>query len=78
MLNTSQVEFMICFFKLSNENIKTNNNIEVELNEKLIYNDTGLINHNKQEIKLTPTKLGRNDLCNCNSGKKYKYCHGKN
>jgi len=22
-------------------------------------------------------KIGRNDLCLCKSGKKYKYCHGK-
>ena len=24
------------------------------------------------------TKIGRNDPCPCGSGKKYKYCHGKN
>ncbi|HIH2763578.1 MAG TPA: SEC-C metal-binding domain-containing protein [Candidatus Azoamicus sp.] len=24
------------------------------------------------------SKLGRNEICYCNSGKKYKYCHGKN
>jgi uncharacterized protein YecA (UPF0149 family) len=23
-------------------------------------------------------KIGRNDPCPCGSGKKYKYCHGKN
>ncbi|MDO4673376.1 MAG: SEC-C metal-binding domain-containing protein, partial [Porphyromonadaceae bacterium] len=23
-------------------------------------------------------KIGRNDLCPCGSGKKYKNCHGKN
>ncbi|MFI5369852.1 MAG: SEC-C metal-binding domain-containing protein, partial [Spirochaetia bacterium] len=22
-------------------------------------------------------KVGRNDLCPCGSGKKYKYCHGQ-
>ncbi|MHB1666292.1 SEC-C metal-binding domain-containing protein [Thiomonas sp.] len=22
-------------------------------------------------------KVGRNDLCPCGSGKKYKHCHGK-
>jgi preprotein translocase subunit SecA len=22
-------------------------------------------------------KVGRNDVCPCGSGKKYKYCHGK-
>jgi preprotein translocase subunit SecA len=31
----------------------------------------------KQEpIKVAP-KIGRNDLCPCGSGKKYKNCHGK-
>ena len=24
------------------------------------------------------TKVGRNDLCPCGSGKKYKKCHGAN
>jgi preprotein translocase subunit SecA len=27
-------------------------------------------------IKSGGTKLGRNDLCPCGSGKKYKKCHG--
>ena len=27
-------------------------------------------------IELKP-KIGRNDLCYCGSGKKYKNCHGK-
>lgn len=31
----------------------------------------------KQPMKATP-KVGRNDLCPCGSGKKYKNCHGKN
>lgn len=25
-----------------------------------------------------PKKIGRNDPCPCGSGKKYKYCHGRN
>jgi hypothetical protein len=29
-------------------------------------------------IKRTTSKIGRNDLCHCGSGKKYKNCHGKN
>lgn len=30
-----------------------------------------------QTIKRTEKKVGRNDLCPCGSGKKYKKCHGK-
>jgi preprotein translocase subunit SecA len=28
------------------------------------------------QVKRTVAKVGRNDLCPCGSGKKYKYCHG--
>ncbi len=31
----------------------------------------------KQEPIVTGPKIGRNDLCPCGSGKKYKQCHGK-
>ena len=30
------------------------------------------------QIRRTSEKIGRNDPCPCGSGKKYKYCHGKN
>ena len=30
------------------------------------------------EVDLEAVKIGRNDLCWCGSGKKYKHCHGKN
>ena len=29
------------------------------------------------QVKRTVPKVGRNDLCPCGSGKKYKYCHGR-
>jgi len=29
------------------------------------------------QVKRNIPKVGRNDLCPCGSGKKYKYCHGK-
>ncbi len=32
--------------------------------------------HRTQPIKVAP-KVGRNDLCPCGSGKKYKNCHGR-
>lgn len=30
------------------------------------------------ELKSIPKKIGRNDPCYCNSGKKFKKCCGKN
>jgi preprotein translocase subunit SecA len=42
-----------------------------------------LINENKKDNveqketkKLIVKKIGRNDMCPCGSGKKYKFCHG--
>ena len=38
--------------------------------------------HDTREVKREPVRaektVGRNDLCPCGSGKKYKNCHGKN
>jgi preprotein translocase subunit SecA len=31
----------------------------------------------QQPIERQYAKVGRNDLCPCGSGKKYKHCHGK-
>ena len=31
---------------------------------------------NKKFNELSSKKIGRNELCPCNSGKKYKHCHG--
>ncbi len=31
----------------------------------------------KKPVKRAEKKVGRNDLCPCGSGKKYKYCHGR-
>jgi len=31
-----------------------------------------------ETYKRDHAKIGRNDLCPCGSGKKYKNCHGKN
>ena len=31
---------------------------------------------NRQPVVRTEPKIGRNDPCPCNSGKKYKKCHG--
>lgn len=47
-----------------------------EVNKNTITNDS-----KGGEIKRAPQKnlvtVGRNDLCPCGSGKKYKYCHGR-
>jgi len=31
----------------------------------------------KRPISRAMPKVGRNELCPCGSGKKYKHCHGK-
>jgi preprotein translocase subunit SecA len=30
-----------------------------------------------QQLLRNPPRVGRNELCPCGSGKKYKYCHGE-
>ncbi|MCX7589873.1 MAG: preprotein translocase subunit SecA [Patescibacteria group bacterium] len=57
-------------FKLADKNfisLKQNKNFTLTLNENQTNNQKFLINK----------KVGRNDLCPCGSGKKYKKCHGK-
>ena len=34
-------------------------------------------NQNEKFKELSKNKIGRNEPCPCNSGKKYKHCHGK-
>ena len=50
------------------------------INESKV-NKTVTIRKNNQPIDpnnpSTWGKVGRNDLCPCGSGKKYKHCHGK-
>lgn len=68
MLITSKYDFFLLFLKFPIDNIlNVNSNFEFD---KLILNrDINILNKN--------TKIGRNSMCYCNSGKKYKYCHGK-
>ena len=33
-------------------------------------------NFNNSSKDISFKKIGRNELCPCNSGKKYKHCHG--
>ena len=40
----------------------------------------GNANDGKEKVKSTPkrvNKIGRNDVCSCGSGKKYKNCCGR-
>ena len=35
------------------------------------------VQKNKEKVKeISKNKIGRNEPCPCNSGKKYKHCHG--
>ena len=66
--------------------IVSNNKVE-EKKEKLDYksgelesgfkNETGQTSEDKSSPIVKPERIGRNDLCFCGSGKKYKHCHGK-
>lgn len=50
--------------------------IEVEPDKPEDLTDLEILQQHKETVH-TETKIGRNDLCYCGSGKKYKYCHGK-
>jgi preprotein translocase subunit SecA len=39
--------------------------------------DGGASQPQMAQVKRTIPKVGRNDMCPCGSGKKYKYCHGQ-
>ena len=54
--------------------------LNVNINRKPV--QKGIANDGKETIKKEPAtnkkkKIGRNDLCPCGSGKKYKNCHGR-
>lgn len=75
MLNNAKTEFIIYFFNISTENADTNKD-KLALNNFLIYNKVNELNQN-DHTNISNKKIGRNDLCSCKSGKKYKHCHGK-
>ena len=59
-------------------NVRIEMQIEREEVEKETFTNSGAENENiKQPVK-NENKIGRNDLCPCGSGKKYKHCCGKN
>ena len=73
---------------VSNEAIEklneNNNQIETHHNKDENINKNKTIINKTKNIEIDPNnpstwgKVGRNELCPCGSGKKYKNCHGKN
>ncbi len=56
---------------LNNLDVMKINNRQMKKGERQEATGTGI------QIRRTSEKIGRNDPCPCGSGKKYKYCHGK-
>ncbi len=60
--------------------MSSNYDIHSEESNKEIFssNETRkqIANQKKNQV-INPSKIGRNEPCYCQSGKKYKYCHGK-
>ena len=53
--------------------------VTILLNLKIIENPAEKVKENNTSEnfkKLSKSKIGRNEPCPCNSGKKYKHCHG--
>lgn len=73
MLLSFKYEFISLFLKIPINNV-LNNEFESNINfSHLSFNH----NDSTSNIDNKKNKIGRNSLCSCNSGKKYKYCHGK-
>ncbi|QJC29447.1 preprotein translocase subunit SecA [Enterobacteriaceae endosymbiont of Plateumaris pusilla] len=62
------------------QNFRNKNNEKIINNLSLSQKDHNyFINKKKSNINIySLNKIGRNDLCPCSSGKKYKFCHGNN
>lgn len=69
MLYSIKHEFIVNIFRLPFKNFFTDLSVKKEQSSFTSISEVTLKNKNK---------LGRNDVCYCNSGKKYKHCHGKN
>src|SRR6056300_1264462 len=72
------------FFEYKNESFNYFDEMLSNQNERVLKTLFGLelVSENKNSIKnkqpnrIITKKIGRNDLCPCGSGKKYKVCHG--
>lgn len=80
MLNTIKYELVSTLSKIS---INDSEKIFLFDAQKNLFPLEQNINQKKTKIisliktkKIKKNKIGRNDLCPCKSGKKYKYCHG--
>ena len=84
MLNAIHQESMEKLFQVkavkAPTQINSNYNIHSEESNKEIFssNETKKqVANQKQNQVINPSKIGRNEPCYCQSGKKYKHCHGK-
>src|SRR5680860_860611 len=52
---------------------------EATVQEQRLASETAKVSHSRAPVprSWTPPKQGRNELCWCGSGKKFKYCHGR-
>ena len=73
------------FFEYKKESFDYFDEMLTNQNERVLKTlfNVELINENKKDKidqketkKLIVKKIGRNDMCPCGSGKKYKFCHG--
>jgi preprotein translocase subunit SecA len=64
------------------ESVEAKGFTKVEKQQNLSYSAPSLDGDEQQSVPVTKTNkvavVGRNELCPCGSGKKYKRCHGSN
>ena len=79
------VETMVGFLDGINDSLKVKNPIETMTEDKewdaIFDKETQhklFLEQRKSHTIIKPKKIGRNDPCPCGSGKKYKYCCGRN
>lgn len=75
MLYNIKHEFIVSIFKLPFKNFFSEYKVLSTKDDYMSNSDFSKFGNSA--IKNIP-KIGRNELCFCNSGKKYKHCHGKN
>ncbi len=77
MLISAKYEFVVLFLRVSVDDINNNSHIDFSVNiDKMKFNHNNDIVLDKNKTYKRDLKIGRNSLCYCNSGKKYKQCHG--
>ena len=61
----------------NSDNINESNELEMKKEDFSSDDNSQIPSEGTQTIKRDEPKIGRNDSCWCDSGKKYKQCHGK-